>query len=203
MSPEARIVVVEDQRDLAELYAGWLSERYDVTEAHTAGEALERIDARTDVVLLDRRLPDQPGREVLREIRDRGNEARVAMVTAVDIDFDIVELGFDDYITKPVSKPTLEAVVETLLTRRQYDERLAGYAQLLTKQAVLESQKSTEELERSEEYRSLLNDVERYREDLEDLTDEFDTTDFRAAFLTLNARSIPETAYPESWDDEE
>jgi DNA-binding response OmpR family regulator len=203
MSPEARIVVVEDQRDLAELYAGWLGERYEVTQAHTAADALECIDDDTDVVLLDRRLPDQPGRDVLQAIRERGNEARVAMVTAVDIDFDIVELGFDDYITKPVSKPTLEAVVETLLTRRQYDERLAGYAQLLTKQAVLESQKSSEELERSDEYRTLLNDVERYREDLEDLTEEFDTTDFRAAFLTLNTRSVPESAYPEEWQIEE
>jgi DNA-binding response OmpR family regulator len=197
MDPVAEIVVVEDQRDLAELYAGWLSDRYEVTQAYTATEALESIDDETDVVLLDRRLPDRPGREVLQTIRERGNEARVAMVTAVDIDFDIIELGFDDYITKPVSKPTLEAVVETLLTRRQYDERLAGYAQLLTKQAVLESQKSTEELEESEEYRTLLNDVERYREDLQDLTDEFDTTDFRAAFLTLNARSIPDTALEE------
>lgn len=203
MSPEARIVVVEDQRDLAELYAGWLSERHAVSEAHTAAEALENIDDDTDVVLLDRRLPDRPGREVLQAMRDRGNEARVAMVTAVDIDLDIVELGFDDYITKPVSRPTLEAVVETLLTRRQYDERLASYAQLLTKQAVLESQKSAEELERSEEYRRLLNDIERYRADIEELVDEFDTTDFRAAFLTLNARSIPEDAYPDGWQVEE
>jgi DNA-binding response OmpR family regulator len=197
MVSQARVLVVEDETDLATLYAGWLDDEYAVGTVHTAGDAIETVDEGTDVVLLDRRLPDGSGQDVLATLRDRGLDARVAMVTAVDVDFDIVRLGFDDYLTKPVSKQTLRSVVETLLTRREYDERLAEYARLVTKCAVLEQQKSESDLAASDEYEDLCARIERQRETIADLTDEFDPEDFRAAFLSLESRPRPADAVPD------
>jgi len=51
------VLVVEDEPDIAALYAGFLEERYDVDLAETAAEAIDRVDGAVDVVLLDRRLP--------------------------------------------------------------------------------------------------------------------------------------------------
>jgi DNA-binding response OmpR family regulator len=197
MAGQPSVLVVEDERDLAALYAGWLEDSYAVATAYTAAEAIEAVDEDTDVVLLDRRLPDDPGQTVLQAIRERGLDTRVAMVTAIDIDFDIVRLGFDDYITKPVSKETLRSVVETLLTRREYDERLAEYVQLVTKRVVLEKQKSESELENSEEYATLCADIDAKKDTIADLTDDFDDEDFRAAFLPLGSRAVPDDMLPD------
>jgi len=59
------------------------------------------IDETVDVVLLDRMMPGMSGQEVLAAIRERGLDCRVAMVTAVDADFDVIEMGFDEYLGKP------------------------------------------------------------------------------------------------------
>ena len=91
------VLVVEDEPDIAALYSGFLEERYDVTVAETATEAVDRVDAAVDVVLLDRRLPDGSGDDVLEHIRESGYDCRVAMVTAVEPDFDIIDMGFDLY----------------------------------------------------------------------------------------------------------
>jgi len=78
---------------------------HEVRTAYSGEEALEKVDEDVDIVLLDRLLPDLPdlpGDEVLERVRERGLDCRVVMVTAVDPDFDIVELPVDEYIHKPV-----------------------------------------------------------------------------------------------------
>ena len=92
---EPTVLVVEDESDIAALYAGFLRERYAVTVAATVAEAKEVVDESFDAVLLDRRLPDGSGDEVLEHVRERGLDCRVAMVTAVEPDFDIIGMGFD------------------------------------------------------------------------------------------------------------
>ena len=75
MSEErATVVVVEDEPDLADLYTAWLDDDYDVHAAYGGEEALELIDdlGAVDVVLLDRRMPEVSGDEVLSALRDRG-----------------------------------------------------------------------------------------------------------------------------------
>ncbi|MFB6138237.1 MAG: response regulator transcription factor [Halobacteriaceae archaeon] len=179
------VLVVEDERDLADLYADWLADEYDVRVAYTAQEALETVDDEVSVVLLDRRLPDRPGSEVLATIRERGLECRVAMVTAVDPDFDIVEMGFDDYLVKPVSRAELRETVDGLLSQRSYDERMREYAALARKRAVLESEKDQAKLAENEAYQELLERLDELSGEVDDLVAGFDEQAFSAAFRDL------------------
>ena len=167
MSSEPPLVlVVEDERDLADLYATWLRSEYRVRVAYGGREAIEKLDGEVDAALLDRRMPDLSGDETLKAIREEGIKCRVAMVTAVEPDFDIVEMGFDDYLVKPVSRSTLTETVENLLLRSTYDEGIQELFALASKKALLESEKDLATLESNEEYQELSEQVADLRADL-------------------------------------
>lgn len=99
MSEETTILVVDDNRPLADGFARILAEEYEVLTAYEGKRALELFTESIDVVLLDRRLPDIPGDEVLAEIREREYDCSVAMVSAGEPD---PSLDCDAYLTKPV-----------------------------------------------------------------------------------------------------
>jgi len=184
---EPVVLVVEDERELRELYATWLSMEYEVRTAGTTAEGIDAIGPEIDVALLDRRLPDGSGDEVLSALRERDFNCRVAMITAVAPDFDILEMGFDDYLVKPVSRDELIEVVDTMLSRRTYDDQVRRYAALVSKQVALAREKSEAELAASEEYADLESEIGELREDLDTTFSEFDDDDFQAAFLSLDS----------------
>jgi DNA-binding response OmpR family regulator len=168
MSDEGPLVlVVEDEPDLADLYATWLSVEYEVRTAYGGREAIELLDDVVDVILLDRRMPDLPGDEVLEVVRDRDLECRVAMVTAVEPDFDIIAMGFDDYLVKPVSKDDLRDTVDSLLLRDEYDEGIGELFSLASKKALLESEKGPEDLQTNDEYQHLTDRISDLRTNLD------------------------------------
>ncbi|MFB6352865.1 MAG: response regulator transcription factor [Halobacteriales archaeon] len=176
---KATVLVVDDEREIADLYARWLEDDYDVVVAYTGQEALEALDEAIDVVLLDRRIPDLHGDEVLERINERGLSCWVAMVTAVEPDLDILEMGFDDYLVKPVTGETLRETVATLVAREEYDAGLREYFADVSKWAVLRAKHTPEELDRSPEFRSLEETIDRQRAELEDLAADLSDTDFR------------------------
>jgi len=117
------ILVVDDEENVAGSYALWLEGEYRVETATSGEEALDALDESVAVILLDRRMPGLSGSEVLEELREREFDCRVALVTAVDPDFHIVDpADFDAYLTKPVDRDDLVGAVESLLTRNSYDE---------------------------------------------------------------------------------
>ena len=168
------VLVVEDERDLADLYATWLRDEYRVRVAYGGREAIEKLDDAVDVALLDRRMPDLSGDETLAAIREEGIECRVAMVTAVEPDFDIVAMGFDDYVVKPVSREGLAETVESLLLRSTYDDGMQELFALASKKALLESEKDPATLESNREYRELSERVSELRADLDETLASFD-----------------------------
>ena len=89
------VLVVDDERDLADLYAAWLSDEYDVRTAYSGQAAIEAMDESIDVALVDRLMPEVRGSEVVEYIREQGYECAISMVTAVEPDFDIIEMGLD------------------------------------------------------------------------------------------------------------
>ena len=186
-----RVLVVEDEPDLAELYAIYLSDLYDVQTATDGETALELVDEVTDVVLLDRRMPDLTGDEVLKEIRARGLETQVAMITAVEPDVDIIEMPFDDYLVKPVTKDDLHGLVEVLLRRANYDERSQEFFRLASKKAALESSPDVS-VENKAEYRDLTERMEAIRAELDDTLAELSDDDFREAFASFPDIEIDE-----------
>jgi len=184
---QATVLVVDDEKDLADLYAAWLSGEYDVRTAYGGDEALEKLDGDVDVALIDRLMPDLSGDEVLAAIRERGYDCRVAMVTAVEPDFDIVGMGFDDYLVKPVDSDGLLRIVDQLLTRDTYDEQLRALYALASKRAALGSQKSQRELEDSDAYADLTERIERLRDDLDETVADLDERDFEMALRQIGS----------------
>lgn len=161
------VLVVEDEPDLADLYAAWLQGEYRVRTAYGGQEALEQLDEEVDVILLDRRMPGLSGDEVLEAVRGRDIDCRVAMVTAVEPDFDIVAMGFDDYLVKPVARDALIDTVDRLELRGEYDEGMQELFALASKKALLESEKTESELVGSAEYEELDERLEAIQTDLD------------------------------------
>jgi DNA-binding response OmpR family regulator len=180
------VLVVDDEPDLADLYAAWLGEGYETRVAYGGSEAIELFDEAVDVALIDRLMPEMSGDEVLEHIRDTGHDCQVAMVTAVEPDFDIIEMGFDDYLVKPILRDELLEAVQNLLSRGDYDSQLRDLYALVSKRAALVTQKSEEELAGSEEYQELEERIEALQADLDRTAMELDSDDFEVAFRKLS-----------------
>ncbi|MGI5485717.1 response regulator [Microtetraspora malaysiensis] len=119
-----RVLVVEDEESFSDALSYMLrKEGFDVAVAATGPEALDAFDRNgADLVLLDLMLPGLPGTEVCRTLRQR-SKVPVIMLTAKDSEIDKVvglELGADDYVTKPFSSRELVARIRAVL-RRQGD----------------------------------------------------------------------------------
>jgi two-component system response regulator RegX3 len=129
----SRILLVEDEQALSEPLSFLLErEGYEVVVAEDGPSALAEFDrAGADLVLLDLMLPGIPGTEVCREIRTR-SAVPIIMLTAKDSEVDIVvglELGADDYVTKPYSTRELLARIRAV-SRRHTDPADEGDAVL-------------------------------------------------------------------------
>jgi two-component system response regulator RegX3 len=123
-----RVLVVEDEESYSDALAYMLTkEGFDVAIAKTGPDALAEFERNgADIVLLDLMLPGLPGTEVCRQIRQTSN-VPVIMVSAKDSEVDKVvglELGADDYVTKPYSPRELVARIRAVL-RRGSDPELA------------------------------------------------------------------------------
>ncbi|GEP27505.1 response regulator transcription factor [Cryobacterium sp. TMS1-20-1] len=116
-----RILLVEDESALSEPLSFLLErEGYEVVVAEDGPSAISEFDQNgSDLILLDLMLPGIPGTEVCREIRTRST-VPIIMLTAKDSEIDIVvglELGADDYVTKPYSTRELVARIRAVLRR--------------------------------------------------------------------------------------
>jgi DNA-binding response OmpR family regulator len=154
-SEEGTVLIVDDDREVVRTYRRYLEDAYAIREAYDGEEALDTLDDDVDVVLLDRLMPGPSGGEVLDRIREQEYDVRVAMVTAVDPDFDIVDMGFDDYITKPTTRDELRRTVEGLLALNRHATDVREYHSLLVKAAALRDGKSSYELDENPVYTEL------------------------------------------------
>ncbi len=181
------VLVVDDEPQLAALFATWLDDEWVVRVAHDGEEALSKMDESVAVVLLDRRMPGMSGDEVLDAIHEEGYDPRVVMVTAVDPDFDIIEMGFDDYLVKPVSNDELTETVDRVHQRSEYDEIMREYYSLASKRAVLETEKSCGELEGNEEFRELERRLTALRKSVDEAVESLRThEEYAAAFRDID-----------------
>jgi DNA-binding response OmpR family regulator len=120
----AKIVVVEDDKDLVNLIKGILSvERHTIDSVHDGHEALAIIQMHPyDLVILDWMLPGRTGTEICKDYRARGGAAPILMLTAkstIDDRAEGLDSGADDYLTKPFHPKELSARVRALLRRPQ------------------------------------------------------------------------------------
>lgn len=120
---EKKILVVDDEKPIADIIEFNLKkEGFDVHCAYDGNDALVKVEElQPDLILLDIMLPGRDGMEVCREVRKK-YETPIIMLTAKDSEIDKVlglELGADDYVTKPFSTRELLARVKANLRRQQ------------------------------------------------------------------------------------
>lgn len=117
-----RVLVVDDERGVRESMRILLKGKYELALASSGTEAIQLIpEFQPSVVLLDLRMPDMSGIEVLQEIKARDTHVEVILVTAyatVDTARKALRLGAFDYLTKPFNPSELESIVKRALDRR-------------------------------------------------------------------------------------
>lgn len=187
----AVVLVVDDDRGVADMFATWLSDDYVTRTAYSGREALELLDEIPDVVLLDRNIPDLSGRELLRAIRGREFSCSVAMVTAVEPGLDIIDMGFDDYLVKPVFASDLRDVVRRLLRRRELDRMVQELFALASKRALLETELDDSELVASGKYTDLVEEVELLRSAVDDELVEAAKAEYESLFYDVRSGPAP------------
>ncbi len=133
MNKNTRIMVVDDDENIAELISLYLNrEGYETKEYYSGVEALKEFTSFTpDLIILDIMLPEMDGYEVCTEIRKKSS-APIIMLTAKGETFDKVlglELGADDYVVKPFDSKELLARVKAVL--RRYKSKNTGSKQLV------------------------------------------------------------------------
>ncbi len=127
-----RLLVVEDDLKMCTLLVNNLKlEGYDIDVAHDGEVGLEKASQGLyDLLILDVMLPKMNGYELCRELRAQGNKAPILMLTAKSQDTDKVvglNVGADDYLTKPFSILELLARIKALLRRTGHSETLSRY----------------------------------------------------------------------------
>jgi DNA-binding response OmpR family regulator len=123
---KGRVLVVDDDPGIVDVLSYSLArEGYEVQTATTGSAALAAAARRElDLVILDLMLPEVSGEDVCRRLRAAGNTVPILMLTAKDAELDKVlglELGADDYLTKPFSTAELLSRIRALFRRQEYD----------------------------------------------------------------------------------
>jgi len=125
-----RVLLVEDDPSLQEsLSACLVVENFDLDTASNLGEAREKLEHKPEILILDWMLPDGQGIELLKELRASGNQVPVILLTARSELVDKVlglELGANDYMTKPFEPRELIARIRVQLRHQGGEEKIAG-----------------------------------------------------------------------------
>lgn len=116
-SDATTVLVADDEAALTDSMAVWLSGDYRVRTAYDGREALAEYGPSVDVVLLDRQMPGLSGEQVLEELNESASDPQVALLTATNVDDfgpNVTDVGFDEILTKPISRDELLSTVSDL-----------------------------------------------------------------------------------------
>jgi len=132
------VLVADDEHDVAVMHSEWLEADYTVRTAYSGSETLDKLDRDVDIAVLDRVMPDYSGDEILDRIRAQGYDIRVVMVTAEPPNDDLLDMGFDEYLTKPVTREEVIETVDDLYERSEYDSQLQTFLSRKSKGELLQ-----------------------------------------------------------------
>src|SRR5437899_1027643 len=143
MPPAKKILIVDDEAMIRKaVHLALEKEGYEVVEAETGGEALRRIElSKPDLILLDIMLPDVSGFDVCRDIRKAGLRVPIIILSAKTEEIDVVvglEIGADDYITKPFRTRELLARIAAHLRKARQEEEAVNQGRLEFKDLVID-----------------------------------------------------------------
>lgn len=163
-----RILVVDAEQTVADCYARWLADEYDVRTAYSGEDALGSMaDHEADVVVLDRRMAALSGDGVAHRLDQNRCNAQVIMVTAVPLSPEMAALPIDDYINKPIKKERLRRIVETAALVKTYDENIRQLLTLTARRQALEEEVPADQLEASEAFGRLVTRIENRQDSID------------------------------------
>lgn len=125
MSDNKIVLIIDDDKSVLRTFSRILAKNgYEVETAETGKEALEKVRKRSyDVLLIDFRLPDMDGTDLLEKIRDHVSNAVKLMITglpSLDLGSKALDLGIDAYIVKPVKPNELLILINEKLTQKKF-----------------------------------------------------------------------------------
>ena len=175
MPQKEKVLIAEDEKSLRVLYGTWVDEAgYQAIKAEDGPDALNKWTEDIDVVVLDRRMPDMYGDEVLSEARDDGLHTPVTMLTAVDPDLDVIDMAFDDYMEKPVEEPELVGTIEDLIHKSKTRSVVRDFVRIGIKISKLQKSHPESMLKTHDEYQELTAEYEKLRSEVSDISDDLD-----------------------------
>jgi Response regulators consisting of a CheY-like receiver domain and a winged-helix DNA-binding domain len=137
MESTPRILIVDDEPDICEILEFNLAnEDYETVTAYSAEEALEKLNSKPSLILLDVMMGGMSGYKLAETLRRSGNMTPIIFLTAKDTENDMLtgfSVGGDDYISKPFSIKEVLARVKAVLKRQKATEKLADNKQSLHK----------------------------------------------------------------------
>lgn len=185
------VLVVDDDVPFARACETWLEPGYDVRVATNGATALDALSHEIDVALIDRRLDDMAGRDVLEAIRDADLDCRVAMLTAVEPSADIIEMPFDEYLVKPVTASDVRETVDLLDLRAEYDDDIQDYYAVTAKLAAFEAEYDDHRLDDHDGYQQLTRRAERLHDRTADRLEDVDA--FESVFYEVDSQEPGDT----------
>jgi PAS domain S-box-containing protein len=202
------VLVIDDDEDFVDAQADLLRSEYAVRTAYGGESGVEAFDETVDVVVLDREMPDLHGDEVAQQLQQQNGNAQILMTTGIDPDVDIIELGIDDYVTKPIHGTEMLDHVEEALERMEYNDTLQGYFSLANKRDVMADDPELRETEKFSELRSVVDQMA--REHIELREEQFQTLVEHSpvAIVTLDEEGLVDIWNPAAselfgWEAEE
>ena len=188
MAHSSTVLIVEDEKNLADLFGIWLQEQFEVHVAYAGEDALEIFaEESIDIVLLDRRMPGLSGTEVLQSIRENGDAQQVIMVTAVQPTEDLASIDVDDYLLKPIDRTKLLRAVEAAELILTYEDSLTELFSLTARKATLEANLDKTELEKDDRYGDLLQRIRELEEEADTTLQRLET-DYQIDMLVRDQR---------------
>lgn len=167
MSTDKTVLVAEDEESLRRLYKTWLeTEGFTVLTAENGQEAHEIWDESIDAILLDRRMPEKYGDEVLETGRENGFDTPVSMITAVDPDLEISEMQFDDYVVKPTEREEIIQTVNELVSTNEIRQTVREFARAGVKINKLQKEHPQNMLKTHAEYQRLQKEYSELQQDV-------------------------------------
>jgi DNA-binding NtrC family response regulator len=173
---EPTVLVVDDEDRVANCYKLFINDAYNARVATGGQEALNSLDRKVEVVLLDRRMPKMHGHEVLNHIHEQKFDCRVIIISALDPDMEVLDYQFSKYLKKPIVKEQLLDAIEQVRMLDRYEALLTEYYQSVEKYSIMQAEFDSVTLEGSDEFQALEEEIAQLREDIDRTLDVLDST---------------------------
>lgn len=167
-SDQSTVLVVDDEQRVAECYKIFVEQQHNAEVAIGGREAVEKLDENIDIVLLDRRMPDLHGSEVIDYINEEDHACRVIIISAIDPDMEILKNEFVKYIKKPVEQDELLQAIQETIVFDESGQSHIEYLKLIEKAHIMQSEFTKVKLEDNHYYNKIIDSINSMREQFND-----------------------------------